>query len=237
MYYYYYYYYPETIKVNFKINFKEKHKDPVALEQLLEFLNNINELHKVLLFLTQKEYEKDYSDLTLYKKDLLLSYHQLEVGKITRENPFFVELSFHVLPSGLSIYWTLWKILIKICKRYGKTSNDLKTTIEEVLNEDISLISSKTKQLVREVKIAKVLEKNTTKLEMSLFVERIKQWIFQLLTNPEFKKIYDSFCNTSIVITDLISQVEKFTNVIDLEDLIDNVDQIEFNLINNFNNN
>ena len=67
MYYYYYYYAPETIKVSFKIKFGDVDKNPVELEQLLEFLKNINDLHKVTLFLTQKEYQKDSSDMSRYK--------------------------------------------------------------------------------------------------------------------------------------------------------------------------
>ena len=231
MYYYYYYYAPETIKVSFKIKFRNVDKNPVELEQLLEFLKNINDSHKVTLFLTQKEYQKDGSDLSRYKEDLLLSYHQLQTGKITRENPFYFEFSFYILPDGLSMYWTIWKVLIEICKRYGNSSDNLRKTIEKILNEDISIISTKVKKAKRQIKLKELLENQNSSLKMDLLVEQIKLWLFQILSDPKFKKIYDSFCTNSIEITDLISNVENLLEQINLEGLTDKIRNFELNLI------
>ena len=121
MYYYYHYYEPETGKLTIILNFKEKNKEPVSLEQLTDFLNTINELHRRVLYLTQHEYVKDDDNFINFDKISLLSYHQLEIEKIKRENPFFLTLSFRLVAGGVTSYWALWKILIDICKDMVKT--------------------------------------------------------------------------------------------------------------------
>jgi hypothetical protein len=68
MYYYYNYYAPETGKLTITLNFKEKNKEPVSLEQLTEFLNTLNELHRRVLYLTQPEYSKDNNNFDNFDK-------------------------------------------------------------------------------------------------------------------------------------------------------------------------
>lgn len=100
--YYYYYYEAETGKLTITLNFKEKNKEPVSLEQLTDFLNTINELHRRVLYLTQPEYVKESDSFDNIDKIAMLSYHQLEIEKIRRENPFFLTLSLRLVAGGVT---------------------------------------------------------------------------------------------------------------------------------------
>lgn len=98
---------------------------------MTDFLNTLNELHRRVLYLTQPEYSKENNNFDNFDKISMLSYHQLEIEKIKRENPFFLTLSFRLVTGGVTSYWAIWKILIDLCKRYGKDSKDLVKTIQE----------------------------------------------------------------------------------------------------------
>lgn len=220
MYYYYYYYEAETGKLTITLNFKEKNKEPVSLEQLTDFLNTINELHRRVLYLTQPEYVKDSASFDTIDKISMLSYHQLEIEKIKRENPFFLTLSFRLVSGGVTSYWALWKILIDICKRYGKDSNDLAKTIQEAFR-GLESISSKLKQLRIDSKIDDVIGSDG-KSEYKDSIDKMKNKVITALKNPTFMKYYDNLCLNSIMITDFISIFDP-DKITDLEDLVDSI--------------
>ncbi len=220
MYYYYHYYEPETGKLTITLNFKEKNKEPVSLEQLTDFLNTLNELHRRVLYLTQPEYSKENNNFDNFDKISMLSYHQLEIEKIKRENPFFLTLSFRLVTGGVTSYWAIWKILIDLCKRYGKDSKDLVKTIQEAFM-GLEHISSKFRQLKIDSIIDAILGNNDS-IEYAQYIESIKHKIITALTNPNFKKYYDLLCENSIMITDFISMFDP-ERITDLEDLIQSI--------------
>jgi hypothetical protein len=220
MYYYYNYYAPETGKLTITLNFKEKNKEPVSLEQLTEFLNTLNELHRRVLYLTQPEYSKDNNNFDNFDKISMLSYHQLEIEKIKRENPFFLTLSFRLVTGGVTSYWAFWKILISICNRYGKNTKNLIDTIEEAFRR-LEHVSSKFRQLRIDSKIDAVLG-NIDSGEYAEYIDSVKQKIVAALTNPNFKKYYDLLCENSIMITDFISMFDP-GRITDLEDLVQSI--------------
>ena len=220
MYYYYHYYEPETGKLTITLNFKEKNKEPVSLEQLTDFLNTLNELNRRVLYLTQPEYSKENNNFDNFDKISMLSYHQLEIEKIKRENPFFLTLSFRLVTGGVTSYWAIWKILIDLCKRYGKDSKDLVKTIQEAFM-GLEHISSKFRQLKIDSIIDAILGNNDS-IEYAQYIESIKHKIITALTNPNFKKYYDLLCENSIMITDFISMFDP-ERITDLEDLIQSI--------------
>ena len=231
MYYYYYYYEAETGKLTITLNFKEKNKEPVSLEQVTDFLNTINELHRRVLYLTQPEYVKDSASFDNIDKISMLSYHQLEIEKIRRENPFFLTLSFRLVTGGVTSYWALWKILIDICKRYGKDSNDLAKTIQEAFR-GLESISSKLKQLRIDNKIDDVIGSDG-KNEYKDSIVKMKNKIITALKNPDFMKYYDNLCLNSIMITDFISMFDP-EKITDLEDLVASIKGEQVVLIKDF---
>lgn len=232
MYYYYYYFEQETGKVTIDINFKDKNKNPVSLEQLMEFFNAINELHRRVIFLTQPEYEKSANNLAKIEDVSLLSYHQLEIEKIHRENPFFLTVSFRLVADGVMPYWTLWKIFIKICKRYGSNSLNLNKTIIEVF-KSMEVISSKIKQLRRDSQISKTIDKNVEESEYDNLNKTTKEKILSALKNPTFNKYYDFLCTSSILITDFFSNFNP-EDLNELEDLVDYIKNEKIDFIKDF---
>lgn len=213
------------------LNFKEKNKEPVSLEQLTDFLSTINELHKRVLYLTQPEYIKDANAFENYDKLSMLSYNQLEIEKIKRENPFFLTLSFRLVTGGVTSYWAFWKILISICKRYGKDSKNLIKTIEEAFIE-LEHISSKFRQLRIDSKIDAVLGLKDSG-EYTEYIDSVKQKIVNALKNPDFMKYYDLLCLNSIMITDFTSKFDP-DRITDLEDLVQSIKGEQVVFLKNF---
>jgi hypothetical protein len=232
MYYYYYYFEPETGKVTINLSFKEKNKEPVSLEQLMDFFNSINELHKSIVFLTQPEYTGNSNNLDKIDEVSLLSYHQLEIEKINRENPFFLTLSFRLVAGGAVSYWALWKIFISICNRYGKNTTHLSNTIEDIFKE-LENISSKIKQLRFQSKLNEILVDDEEKDEYKELIQYTKELIINALKNPKFSKIYNSLCLGSIVITDAFSTFDP-ENLADLADLAQSIIKEKITFLDGF---
>lgn len=234
MYYYYYYYKPETGKLNITLNFKEKNKEAVSLEMLMDLMNNINEIHKRVVFLTQPEYENAAQNLDQIDKISLLSYHQLEIENIKRENPFFLKLSFRIVAGGVTSYWTLWKILIDICKRYGKDANDLNQTIDNALH---SLNGFSANILnYRRIYIIKKLKGKFEDIENDNYnkkIEHLRASVSKALQNESFIKFYNNICESSFTITDFISVFDP-ENLEDTADLIAEIRNNEMVFLKNF---
>ena len=150
----------------------------------------------------------------------MLSYHQLEIEKIRRENPFFLTLSFRLVTGSVTSYWAIWKILIDLCKRYGKDSKDLVKTIQEAFM-GLEHISSIFRQLRIESKIDKILGSNDNSDYKDL-IDKMKNKVLTALKNPDFIKHYDFLCLNSIMITDFISMFDP-EKITDLEDLVDSI--------------
>lgn len=229
MYYYYYYLEQGTGKLIINITFKEKDGEPVSLRQFTDFLDSINTIHQYILLLTQPEYKKDLSAIENIENITFLSYHQLEIEKIRRENPFFLTLSLRIAADGIINYWTYWEILISICKRYGKSTDELAKTIEIVLM-GLSKISGSIKQLILNSKLREILGDNLEEDYLGNMINEIEKSIIKLLKNPKFSKIYNSFCTTSIVITEAISYF-NFDKVEDFGNLVQSISNEKIKLI------
>jgi hypothetical protein len=125
-----------------------------------------------------------------------------------------------LVTGGVTSYWAIWKILIDLCKRYGKDSKDLVKTIQEAFM-GLEHISSKFRQLKIDSIIDAILGNNDS-IEYAQYIESIKHKIITALTNPNFKKYYDLLCENSIMITDFISMFDP-ERITDLEDLIQSI--------------
>ncbi|MFZ4413434.1 MAG: hypothetical protein ACOYOV_10160 [Bacteroidales bacterium] len=204
----------DTKKVSFKIKFKEENGESVSLEQFNDFLSNINNLHKRVILLTQPEY-KGKIDLQNIDSVSLLSYHELEIEDIHRENPFFLTLSFRLASFSISPYWTLWKVLIDICKKYGKNTKDLEDTLMKLLPFFEKLfIDLKIEK--RDNKINSILDEPDNYYERDNLFAKIKEWIMRFLHDKKTQNIYNSFCTSSILITQLVSTILSVTGKIEL---------------------
>jgi|GEM_PF-3969248 len=235
MYYYYYYFEPDTGKVTINLSFKDKDKAPVSLEQLMDFFNSVNQLHKSVVFMTQPEYKKNANNLEKIDEVSLLSYHQLDIETINRENPFFLTLTFRLVAGGAVSYWAMWKILISICKRYGKNTDDLTKTIEEVF-KGLENVSSWLKQLRLHSKINEVLDDDKEKDELKELKKDTKKKVLDALKNKKFNSIYNSLCYGSIVITDAFSTFDP-EDLADLADLKQSIIHEKVIFLEGFNEN
>lgn len=207
MYYYYYYYYGSTSEVKIKLNFEAENPKEVMLEDFQEFLQAFTNVHKHILVRTQPEYQFDKNPCDI-SKVALISYHSFRLNTISRENPFFVELIFDILRFSNNPVWAIWKILIRICKKYGKTADDLnrnvnrlKNYIDEAIREYNSIFRNEAINNLLGVK-----QINEDELHRIVFGT-----ILSLLKDDDFTKWYNILCKESITITSLLSIVDEET--------------------------
>lgn len=213
MYYYYYYYGEHTSKVTITINFQKQKGEKVFVSELTEFLDTINELHKRILLLTQPEYQKQ-NGLNNVDDVSLISYHDIEVIQICRENPLSAKLIFHLAEFSHAPYWAIWKIFIEMCKRYGKTHTDLQKTINACMPEFERLFKS-FKAIVRDNKINVIFGSPPDFVDLDAFIANIKELLVRFLTNKKAMDVYTKFCYNSIFITDCFATIDGITDLSD----------------------
>ncbi|MCB9426668.1 MAG: hypothetical protein H6584_06530 [Flavobacteriales bacterium] len=207
MYYYYYYHGKDTVKVNVRLTFKDLYDDKLTLEAMESLIGNINEIHKVILIMSQSEYIKNKGRLTPIAK--MLSYNMLEVDSMWKKGVYYIlEISFELFVKDSNIYWTIWKVLIDICKRYGRTARELNTSLTQIIEEAKTYIL----QIFPEIDFSSR--------------DNIEALIKNMLMDKRFMEFYNSFCETSIVITDFLVDID-FTKIIDVENTV------KFSLISN----
>ena len=213
MYYYYYYYFEKTSEVTIDIKFEVEKGEPVALSEFNDFLSNINEINRYIIFLTQPEY-KNAKSLGEIDDIAMLSYHQLELITIRRENPFFITLSVHLVTESIKHFWALWKVLIKICKKYGKTTKDLQVTLETLIYflEDI-YIELKSENRIN--KINRLKNQEIINVAKNEIFNKLHTHVYNFLKNKKAQDLYNSFCKSSITMTEIISSSESLKKRID----------------------
>ena len=215
MYYYYYYYLEQTKEVKINIKFEAEKGQPLSLLEFNEFLSNINELNRIVVFLTQPEYIKT-KDLNELDDIALLNYHDLEIKSIRRENPFFLDLIIHLHSDHIHLYWIIWKIIISICKKYGKTTKDINYTLRTILFEFETVFPE-----IKDCLIEHSTNDYSKDDKKNLF-NKIQSRLAKFLKNKKAQVVYNSFCTTTITITEILSAYEKLNKEIEEINLLDN---------------
>lgn len=209
MYYYYYYYYKESSQINVELKFTFSANEKISLVEFNEFLHSISELHRRVIFLTQPEYQTA-NDLDDLEKVNILPQHELEVKKLCRRNPFDALFCFSIAYKGLSSYLIVLKLLVLVCKKYGKDYNSIQQSVKD--------IKIKIKPLIEQLKknFPKEDEQEIESLDYSIdddkHLSKIEIWCIKLLTHQKTQKFYNQFCTTIFTI-DKLEFVVK--NVID----------------------
>lgn len=206
MYYYYYYYEEQTSKIKFELTFQKKEGENVSLSELNDFLKIIENLHKKILLVTQPEYQKSGEGFT--SSDIsLISYHELNVIKFCRRNPFDLTLEFNLATFGIGPYFAIWKILINICKRYGKDTKDLNKTISDCLFFFEKLFNELKNERI-DNQISSVLGIPLSFENLESFTKELNENLRKILTNKTTIYIYNKFCSSAIFITDCVAIIE-----------------------------
>lgn len=213
MYYYYYYYGEHTRKVTIDMTFQKPTGEKISLQEFNEFLQLINDLHRRVILVTQPEYQKKRS-LVRFEEISLISYHELELAHICRENPISMKLVFSLASFSQAPYWSVWKILVEICKRYGKDTNDLQGTIESLVDYFQGLITSLRVEKI-DNRIDSILGAPQYYDKLEEFIEVVKADIEAILTDKATMSVYNKFCSNAIFITDCVSTIEGFTDLSD----------------------
>ena len=214
--YYYYYYFSESTKENkIAINFKQENDGKFNFAEFNEFLYAINELHRCVIYLTQPEY-KNPDNLFDIDKIALVEYHSLQLETINRENPFLLKLTFNLLTSGYSLYWTLWKALINICEKYGQNDKELLKTIEKLF-DFYKNHNDAIKTAFIDEQISTVLGEPIEIKQKDAFVSKMYSLIKSLILDKEKMKYYNLFCKSSISFTKIVSTFDKIEDIILLE--------------------
>jgi hypothetical protein len=199
-------YYQVKIKMSFEA---PKGKNP-SLEELNSFLDALSNLHEYAILSTQPEYMDVKGPILTARK--VLDYHKLEVKQICRKNPFDLELTFYIIQEGLITYWPFIKALIRMCKRYGRTANNLEETLSEIKRLFDELYSKyyRIAFISSIIRVLKIFDERT-----QLF-EKLMSNLKHLMSDRKFREYYDLFCSSAIAITSIISFVDEFDESLEL---------------------
>ncbi len=196
-----FFFYPKSYqKVTIKITFAAPEGQNPNLEELNEFLGALSTIHEEVILNSQPEYKENKR--TPLHSVQVLEHHKLNVIHICRKNPFDLELTFYILREGLLTYWPLIKALFLFCKKYGRNHNQLE--------QNALLLKTFNDNLTNRLRELLNLPENENYESLSIIYNK-------LMTNKNFKRLYDMFCNTALTITSLTSKAE------DLDDLVVNL--------------
>ncbi len=130
--------------------------------------------------------------------------HKLKFERIEKDNFLHFTLFFQISNDKLELYLTLIKLFFDFCKRYGKDTNHLTVSIHSV-----KAVLEKVKKLFKKVEAPDSKTKNDSSI-LKLYNN--------LMENKIFKKAYNSFCKTGILITRLTSKIDGLEDEIDFLD-------------------
>jgi hypothetical protein len=192
-------------EVKLKITFEGLKGKNTSIEDFNEFMKCLEEIHNAVIINTQPEYHPNNKIHSIQNNTVILEYNQLKIVNLSRHNPYEIVLTFFIIKNGIAPYWTLMKILVAMCKRYGKDANDLLATLETFKTEFTGLYNK------YHIVIPSSKELNLYDDKNKLY-EKISFLVNKLLSNKEFSKYYNTICKTTITITNFISYLEDDTN-------------------------
>lgn len=217
MYYYFYYHnnlYSNDVKVD--LNFVFSANETIGLTEFNEFLHSISELHRRVIFLTQPEYQTA-NDLDDLEKVNILPQHELEVKKLCRRNPFDALFCFSISCKGLSSYLLVLKLLVLVCKKYGKDYESINDSIKKLKNEISPIIERVKNQFPKDNEGQ--IERFDYYTDEEKQTSKVEEWCKQLLTHKKTQQFYNQFCTTIFTI-DKLEFVVKYLLEEDKESII-----------------
>jgi hypothetical protein len=186
-----------TVKLNFEIQLIEDKRSHTAdFNKLIGFFNNLKTIHYGVIKQCCEEYSKN-------PKRQLREEHKLQFDKIENDNFLSFSLSFQLNYEELEYYLTFIKLFFDFCKRYGKDTKHLSVSVKSIADVFDNI---------------KKLLKNATKSDSKKSENFLMKVYNNLMKKDNFKRAYNSFCKTGILITDLTSKVEDINDLIDFLD-------------------
>lgn len=187
-----------TVKLSFEIQLLEDNRlKPADFNKLVVFFNNLKTIHTGVIKQCCEEYSKTYP------KQQLREEHKLKFETIEKDNFLNFSLSFLLNHDEVEYYLTLIKLFFDFCKRYGKDANNHAISVQSVVEAFDS--------------VKKIFKKNPTsnskKSENSLLKAHNN-----LMKKDNFKRAYNSFCKTGILITKLTTNTDGLNDEIDFLD-------------------
>lgn len=195
---------PSYKEIKLKLTFEGLKGKNTSIAEFNEFMMCLEEIHNRVVISTQPEYHLD-KRMNMTNNTVILDCHKLHIEHLCRKNPFEIVLTFHILKNGIAPYWTLMKILVAMCERYGKNTNDLLATIEKFKSEFNRLYDK------YHSNVPYLEELDPFKNKDKLF-DKIRFSTKKLLTNRDFSLYFNAICKTTITITNFISQIEDKTD-------------------------
>lgn len=174
----------------------------VTLKEFNQFLDAINDFHDSITRILEFK-DKSLRDTSENMEAFKGLSNKLSVVNLTRVNPYNIILEFYEHRETILMVWAYWKGFIKVCKRYGSSAENLEDTIKE-LKEIIGHQSS-----AFYVKYGKHLQ--FSEEQINLQKKEIDGNLQRLISNHKFKRSYNLFCKTSITITEILVQIERFS--------------------------
>jgi hypothetical protein len=177
------------VLVQLEIELNNIGNDDVDFQELVSFLDQVELIHVNAIRSTQLGYPSEK-----LRNNELFDHHRLKVQKISMNSPARFILSCVIDIDRLFPYLLLLKTFFKFCKRYGRNTEALQTTIEKIA-EALAEILRNLRPILRRINFGDRINSPT----------RIKEIFEELLNNTSFKRAYNSFCSTGIVIAECIS--------------------------------
>jgi hypothetical protein len=196
-------------KNHLDINFHYQKGLNPSVKELQDFLEIVNQMHEYIVFYTQPEYQKAWDNKNK-KAPNINHYHQLEIKTICRENPFVLKLIFRLNYFGVAPYYTIFKILIDICKRYGKDFSHLYHTKDSVL-EILREFETKIKDIYPKIdadKNSNLLGLTNEYINTEKVCIRIEENFNKLMSNKRFIVLYNKFCNSLFILDNIVSIID-----------------------------
>jgi hypothetical protein len=196
----------ELVKVTFEIElFPPKIEGKFDYKELVTLLDSIEHIHEYAIMFSLGDNNFNES-----KERKLLEPYSLSLEDVFLKDKLTISLSFIIHIESVFPYYFALKILLNVCEKYGSNIDKLHESIENLLLCLQNYI--KNNNFLRRTIGLKTLDLIFNHEKSDYFGE-----IEKLLSNPQFKRLYNSFCKTALtfkkitVLFEFLDKIEKDT--------------------------
>jgi|688.fasta_scaffold204902_2 hypothetical protein len=200
----------EFVKVTFEIElFPPVKEGKFDFKELVSFLDSTEHIHEhaIMFSLGNNNFNES-------KERKLLEPYSFCLEDVFLKENLSITLSFNIHIDSIFPYYFALKILLKVCETYGSNIDKLHESIENLLLCLQNFL--KDKIFLRRRIGPKTMDLIFNHEQSDYFGE-----IEKLLNNPQFKRLYESFCKTALTFKKITALFE-FLDMNESDILIEN---------------
>jgi hypothetical protein len=200
----------EYVKIIFEIQlFPPVKEGKFDYKELVTFLDSIEHIHEHAIMFSLGDNNFNES-----KERRILEPYSLSLEDVFLKDKLTISLSFNIHIESVFPYYFALKILLNICEKYGSNIDKLYESIENLLLCLQNFLKDKI-----------FLRRRIGPKTMDLIFNHEKSDYFgeieKLLNNPQFKRLYNSFCKTALTFKKITALFE-FLDITEKDTLIEN---------------